>query len=150
MRGELRCLSVCFRRSCPVLFQSSRVDILQNFGTLLLMLSTVCYITNIGFIVLLVALAVHGIRNCRRLGLEPRFEVAYLGMVTIGVGSWMFHMTLSWSMQLLDELPSMSLSLITYQVQIRMISAIYSVYIVVYRFDCTERTKALERGSCDI
>ena len=34
-----------------------------------------------------------------------RYQIVYLGLLTVGVGSWMFHMTLKYEMQLLDELP---------------------------------------------
>lgn len=37
--------------------------------------------------------------------LEPRFIFASLGFLLVGVGSWLFHMTLQYHYQLLDELP---------------------------------------------
>ncbi|XP_071839552.1 alkaline ceramidase 3-like isoform X2 [Apostichopus japonicus] len=36
---------------------------------------------------------------------EKRFLLSCLGFLTVGVGSWCFHMTLRYEMQLLDELP---------------------------------------------
>ncbi|XP_071950596.1 alkaline ceramidase 3-like [Antedon mediterranea] len=38
-------------------------------------------------------------------GLERRFIMAFLGLLVVGVGSWFFHMTLLYEMQLFDELP---------------------------------------------
>ncbi|KAL4657325.1 alkaline ceramidase 3-like [Arapaima gigas] len=38
-------------------------------------------------------------------GLETRYVFAFLGLAAVGVGSWCFHMTLQYEMQLLDELP---------------------------------------------
>nr|XP_009861435.1 alkaline ceramidase 3-like isoform X3 [Ciona intestinalis] len=38
-------------------------------------------------------------------GLEMRYILANLSILAVGVGSWMFHMTLWYEMQLLDELP---------------------------------------------
>ena len=35
----------------------------------------------------------------------PRFIVSYIFLLAIGIGSWMFHMTLQYEMQLMDELP---------------------------------------------
>jgi len=37
--------------------------------------------------------------------LERRYVLSYLMLLLVGIGSWMFHMTLRYSMQLLDELP---------------------------------------------
>lgn len=36
---------------------------------------------------------------------ERRFFIVALGFATVGIGSWMFHMTLLYEYQLLDELP---------------------------------------------
>ncbi|KAG7224688.1 hypothetical protein INR49_030236 [Caranx melampygus] len=38
-------------------------------------------------------------------GLEFRYVCSFLGLAAVGVGSWFFHMTLLYEMQLLDELP---------------------------------------------
>ncbi|XP_037543548.1 alkaline ceramidase 3 [Nematolebias whitei] len=38
-------------------------------------------------------------------GLEFRYICSFLGLLAVGVGSWCFHMTLLYEMQLLDELP---------------------------------------------
>lgn len=34
-----------------------------------------------------------------------RYQIIFCSLLTVGVGSWMFHMTLQYEMQLLDELP---------------------------------------------
>ena len=50
-----------------------------------------------------------------------RFFLLYLTLLTIGVGSWLFHMTLRYDMQLMDEVPmvfgSATLIYCIYQVQ---------------------------------
>ncbi|XP_060070488.1 alkaline ceramidase 3-like [Ylistrum balloti] len=36
---------------------------------------------------------------------ENRYKWCHIGVISVGIGSWCFHMTLLYSMQLLDELP---------------------------------------------
>lgn len=38
-------------------------------------------------------------------GFEKRFVACHFSLLCVGIGSWCFHMTLLYSMQLLDELP---------------------------------------------
>ena len=47
----------------------------------------------------------YGLWDAHRQSLERRFFACYLALLLIGVGSWMFHMTLIYEMQLLDEIP---------------------------------------------
>jgi len=46
-----------------------------------------------------------GIYRSIQRGLETRYLVGFSALLLVGVGSTMFHMTLKWSMQLLDEIP---------------------------------------------
>ncbi|KAJ1908242.1 alkaline ceramidase ydc1, partial [Tieghemiomyces parasiticus] len=57
--------------------------------------------TNLTFVILALFGIYHTLRNYG----EKRFVLCYLGMLMVGVGSWFFHMTLLYEMQLLDELP---------------------------------------------
>ncbi len=61
-----------------------------------------------------------------------RFVLCYLALLTIGVGSWLFHMTLLYEMQLLDEIPMVfGSAMITYsisQVSMLLISLTYITY----------------------
>lgn len=45
-----------------------------------------------------------GLYNCYAADLELRFYMSFLGLLAVGVGSWLFHMTLLWHYQLVDEL----------------------------------------------
>eukprot|EP00088_Acartia_fossae_P008315 TRINITY_DN13963_c0_g1_i1.p1 TRINITY_DN13963_c0_g1~~TRINITY_DN13963_c0_g1_i1.p1 ORF type:complete len:265 (-),score=4.86 TRINITY_DN13963_c0_g1_i1:257-1051(-) len=47
----------------------------------------------------------YGIYSCYKLGLETRYVLSYLLFLMVGIGSTLFHMTLKYPMQLLDELP---------------------------------------------
>ncbi|KAJ3366329.1 Alkaline ceramidase 3 [Kappamyces sp. JEL0680] len=59
-------------------------------------------ISNLNYMVL----ALIGVWNTWRIGGEPRDYAVYLGAVLlIGVGSFLFHMTLLYELQLSDELP---------------------------------------------
>lgn len=46
-----------------------------------------------------------GMCDAYRQGFEKRFVILYLFLLLTGIGSWMFHMTLLYEMQLMDELP---------------------------------------------
>ncbi|XP_068457315.1 alkaline ceramidase 3 isoform X2 [Clinocottus analis] len=48
---------------------------------------------------------IYGAVQTFRDGLEFRYVCSFLGLAAVGVGSWCFHMTLLYQMQLLDELP---------------------------------------------
>jgi len=58
-------------------------------------------VTNAAF----VYLAFYALRNCFRNKLEQRFILSSCGFMLVGIGSWLFHMTLKYEFQLLDELP---------------------------------------------
>ncbi|KAI8380506.1 alkaline ceramidase 3 [Choanephora cucurbitarum] len=57
--------------------------------------------TNLGFLFT----SLFGIYNIWRNGSNKALILAYLGVIFVGFGSWCFHMTLQYEMQLLDELP---------------------------------------------
>ncbi|KAI0997496.1 hypothetical protein K3495_g10691 [Podosphaera aphanis] len=57
-------------------------------------------ITNILFMVL----GLKGLRNCIQYKHDGVFAVAFLGYLFVGIGSFAFHTTLKYSMQLVDEL----------------------------------------------
>lgn len=57
--------------------------------------------TNAAFILL----AHYAWRNARKFKLEQRFVYSCYGFMLVGIGSWLFHMTLQYRFQLLDELP---------------------------------------------
>ncbi|KAL4896695.1 ceramidase [Aspergillus ambiguus] len=49
-------------------------------------------------------LGIKGFLSCRRHGHDHIFKVAYLGYLVVGTGSFLFHSTLKYPMQLVDEL----------------------------------------------
>lgn len=48
--------------------------------------------------------AIQGVKSCRQNGHDKVFEVAYLGYLAVGFGSFMFHTSLKYPWQLVDEL----------------------------------------------
>ncbi|KAI5965964.1 YDC1 [Candida pseudojiufengensis] len=52
-----------------------------------------------------ITLALFAILQAYKNHLEPRFIFTAFGFFLVGAGSWMFHMTLQYKYQLLDELP---------------------------------------------
>lgn len=52
-----------------------------------------------------IALALFAIFHAYKNKLEPRFLLTGFGFMLVGIGSWLFHMTLRYHFQLLDELP---------------------------------------------
>nr|XP_019830385.1 PREDICTED: alkaline ceramidase 3 isoform X1 [Bos indicus] len=70
---------------------------------------------------------IFGAMQSVRSGLEKRYIASYLALTVVGMGSWCFHMTLKYEMQLLDELPM-----------------IYSCCIFVYcMFECFKMKKSV-------
>ncbi|XP_056100456.1 alkaline ceramidase 3 [Rhinichthys klamathensis goyatoka] len=64
-------------------------------------------------------------------GLEVRYVWSFLGLAAVGIGSWSFHMTLQYEMQLLDELPM-----------------IYSCCVFVYcLYECFKQERAVNYSS---
>ncbi|RKF82560.1 Alkaline ceramidase 3 [Golovinomyces cichoracearum] len=57
-------------------------------------------LTNILFIIL----GIKGLRNCMKYKHDSVFAVAFIGYLVVGIGSFAFHATLKYSMQLVDEL----------------------------------------------
>ena len=58
-------------------------------------------LTNFGIIIP----AIYGLHNSYRQGFETRYAMCFALLLLTGIGSYMFHMTLLFQMQLLDELP---------------------------------------------
>lgn len=54
---------------------------------------------------IMILLPLWGIREIFKQNLDRRFICSYLFLMVVGFGSWSFHMTLLYSMQLMDELP---------------------------------------------
>lgn len=73
----------------------------ENYVVLSYVAEALNTVTNLGFI-LLASFAIYHASTNR---LEPRFVLTALGFLLVGVGLWLFHMTLRYEFQLLDELP---------------------------------------------
>lgn len=52
-----------------------------------------------------ILLAFYALRNAIKNEFEFRFVLVSFGFMLVGIGSWLFHMTLQYDFQLLDELP---------------------------------------------
>jgi len=73
----------------------------QNYHTSQFIAEFYNSLTNICYILL----AIYGMYNVRKHHFESRFFIAYMSILIIGLGSFCFHTTLVWEMQLADELP---------------------------------------------
>lgn len=73
----------------------------ENYVVSSYIAETLNTVTNAGFI----ALATFAIFSAWRNKLETRFVLTAAGFMLVGIGSWLFHMTLRYEYQLLDELP---------------------------------------------
>lgn len=63
---------------------------------------------------LFIGLAFYAMIHVLRHKHELRFFIVGLGFATVGIGSWMFHMTLLYEYQLLDELPMIYATCVPY------------------------------------
>jgi dihydroceramidase len=61
-----------------------------------------------------VILAIIAIRNALQWHYERRILLTSIGFLAVGLGSWLFHMTLKYEFQLLDELPMIWTTLIMF------------------------------------
>lgn len=66
------------------------------------------------FFITLVALAGYALYNIYKHKHDTHFIFVALGFLTVGVGSWMFHMSLLYEYQLLDELPMIYATCVPY------------------------------------
>lgn len=73
----------------------------ENYVVLRYIAEAVNTVTNLLFI----ALASYAIHTAWHARLEPRFLFTAGGFMLVGIGLWLFHMTLRYQFQLLDELP---------------------------------------------
>lgn len=73
----------------------------ENYVVSLYIAEALNTVTNAGFIALALLAIYIGWKN----KVELRFTFAACGFLLVGIGSWLFHMTLKYEYQLLDELP---------------------------------------------
>ncbi|KAK7205674.1 alkaline ceramidase [Myxozyma melibiosi] len=82
-----------------------------------------------------IALAAYSVINAVTQKLETRFILTALGFSLVGIGSWLFHMTLQYEYQLLDELPMIYATCIpTWAVFSYARSKRETVYLGIYIF----------------
>jgi len=60
----------------------------------------------------MIVLGFYGAYTSYKLGIGLRFPLGNLTLAVVGIGSWMFHMTLLYKYQLMDELPMILGSLV--------------------------------------
>ncbi|KAB8235675.1 ceramidase [Aspergillus alliaceus] len=84
---------------------------------------------------LFVWLGTKGIINCRRNGHDPIFVVAYTGYLLVGIGSFLFHATLKYPMQLVDELSMIyTVCVICYSSFSHQRSAVFRLFLAILLF----------------
>lgn len=91
------CEEVCFLSSLGLNIQ---LICLQDYYATPYAAEIVNTLTNLLF----VYLAYLGIQSCRKYGHDTVFLVSFVGYLLVGTGSFLFHATLKYPMQLVDEL----------------------------------------------
>ncbi|KLO89413.1 YPC1-alkaline ceramidase [Fusarium fujikuroi] len=87
-------------------------------------------ITNTLTNVLFIALGIRGVRNCLKYKHDTVFVIAYLGYLLVGCGSFAFHATLSYPMQLVDELSMIyTTSILCYAIFAHERSRLFSIFL---------------------
>ncbi|KAF5601772.1 YPC1-alkaline ceramidase [Fusarium pseudocircinatum] len=87
-------------------------------------------ITNTLTNALFIALGVRGVRNCLKYQHDTIFVIAYLGYLLVGCGSFAFHATLSYPMQLVDELSMIyTTSILCYAIFTHDRSRLFSIFL---------------------
>ena len=71
-------------------------------------------------------LALVGLYSCKTVYSTRAIILSYLGVLVVGVGSFLFHMTLTYRMQLSDELPMIYCTLVCVHASIHLRSSKYS------------------------
>ncbi|KAF5546758.1 YPC1-alkaline ceramidase [Fusarium napiforme] len=89
-------------------------------------------ITNTLTNALFIALGVRGVRNCFKYKHDTVFVIAYLGYLLVGCGSFAFHATLSYPMQLVDELSMIyTTSILCYAIFTHDRSRLFSIFLAI-------------------
>ncbi|KAI8081392.1 ceramidase [Halteromyces radiatus] len=78
-------------------------------------------------------LSLFGMYKSLQNGCSKSFILAHLGVLLVGFGSWCFHMTLQYEMQLLDELPMIYVGCIMVYFSVEVYSkAKYGISLVLF------------------